>query len=341
MPASSSASSTKSPAKGRSSKTKASPKASPKATAPEISPDTFPKAVPGSPELGLVCITSSPLVRYKTLTRKRLLQMSPEEQTAALQALYRENLTRLDQALTFCYERSIRLYRLPSGLFPFSDMEVGRAVLEEFAEGLRQVGQRSLTLGIRLVLHPEQFVVLNSDSLTVIENSITVLSALAYQFDLMGLPQSPWTLMNIHGGKGARAERMVQTIRSLPDSIRCRLTLENDEHTYSSAAIAEICEAAGVPMVFDAHHHLVHEQLDSYDNPSVAEALAAARATWEHPEWQLVHISNGRDALLDPSHSEVIWNMPQVFWQVPWIEVEAKGKEDAIAKLRQEWLPMV
>ncbi|MBD0268553.1 MAG: UV damage endonuclease UvsE, partial [Cyanobacteria bacterium Co-bin8] len=124
-----------------------------------------------TPELGLVCITTSQAVRYKTLTRKRLLLMSPAEQTEALRSLYAENLRRLHLALTLCQEQGIRLYRLPSGLFPFADMAVGRAVLEELIEPLAQVGQRAEELGLRLVLHPEQFVVLNSDSPTVIENS--------------------------------------------------------------------------------------------------------------------------------------------------------------------------
>ncbi|MBD1913975.1 MULTISPECIES: UV damage endonuclease UvsE [unclassified Leptolyngbya] len=290
------------------------------------------------PELGLVCITTSQAVRYKTLTRKRLLLMSPEEQTTALRSLYLENLRRFNQAIEFCHQQAIRLYRLPSNLFPFGDTPLGRDLLDELAPQLRQAGDRAKAYGLRLVLHPEQFVVLNSDNPTVIENSITVLSALAYQFDLMGQPQSPWTTMNIHGGKGDRVERLIQVIRDLPDPIRTRLTLENDEHMYSATSIFEICQASGVAMVFDAHHHLVRERLDSYDDPSIAEAIAQARSTWPDPTWQLVHISNGRDSLHDPSHSDVIWNMPEAFRQVPWIEIEAKHKEEAIARLRQEWL---
>jgi UV DNA damage endonuclease len=30
--------------------------------------------------------------------------------------------------------------------------------------------------------------------------------------------------------------------------------------------------------------------------------------------------------------------MPTAFRQAPWIEVEAKGKETAIAQLRRDWL---
>jgi UV DNA damage endonuclease len=31
--------------------------------------------------------------------------------------------------------------------------------------------------------------------------------------------------------------------------------------------------------------------------------------------------------------------MPSSYRHAPWIEIEAKHKEEAIAKLRQEWLP--
>lgn len=290
------------------------------------------------PELGLVCITASDIVRYRTMTRKRLLQLDIAKQEHALRELYRENLRRLGVAVEFCHTQQLRLYRLISSTFPFADEPVGASVLLEFAEELRAVGDRAQALGIRLVIHPDQFVVLNSDRAEVIENSIKILQTHARLFDLMGLPQSPWALINIHGGKGDRAERLIQVIRALPDIVRDRLTLENDEHTYSAAEILAVCQAAQVPMVFDAHHHVVHEQLDSYEDPSVAQMLEAARETWPVPEWQLVHISNGCNSFRDPRHSDIIWTMPSSYRNAPWIEVEAKQKEVAIERLRQEWL---
>lgn len=89
---------------------------------------------------------------------------------------------------------------------------------------------------------------------------------------------------------------------------------------------------------FDAHHHIVHEQLDSYEDPSVAEMLKAARSTWKVPEWQLVHISNGNSSFRDREHSDYITIMPSSYRDVRWIEVEAKQKEKAIELLRQSWL---
>ncbi|AFZ36685.1 UV-damage endonuclease [Stanieria cyanosphaera PCC 7437] len=293
------------------------------------------------PVLGLVCITASSEVRFRTITRRVLLKLEIKEQEQKLQEIYEANIDRLQQAIAFCQREKIRLYRMSSNLFPFADTNIGKDVLNQLSHKLNQVGNLIQKSGIRLVLHPDQFVVLNSDSPEVIQNSIRILQTHAHIFDLLQLPRSPWALMNIHGGKGNRAERLLETVNNLSDSIRSRLSFENDEHTYSAAEILEICQATKVPMVFDAHHHIIHEELDSYDHPSVGEMLAAAKTTWEVPQWQLVHISNGRDRFLDSKHSDLITQMPSSFRNAPWIEVEAKKKEQAIAKIRQEWLQSV
>ncbi|MCA1617958.1 MAG: UV DNA damage repair endonuclease UvsE [Acidobacteria bacterium] len=292
-----------------------------------------------TPRLGLVCITHSDEVRYRTVTRKRLLQFPSEEQKRMLRDLYAANLARLNRALDFCAARGLGLYRMTSALFPFADDEAGADVLEEFKGELERTGARAAELGIRLVLHPDQFVVLSSDSPQTVANSIEILESHARVMDLLGLPRSAWALIEIHGGKGARADRLVEQIGLLPEAVRARIAFENDEYIYSAGEILDVCRRAGVPMVFDAHHHVVHEGLDSYDHPSVAEMVEAARGTWPRPEWQLVHISNGRTSFRDRHHSDLIESMPAAYRRVPWIEVEAKHKELAIERLSADWLP--
>ena len=246
------------------------------------------------PQLGLVCITASDAVRFRTITRKRLLQLDKVEQKSTLRRLYAENLSRLDAAIDYCLAHDIRLYRLTSALFPFADDPLGEDVLEEFSEAVAAKGQRARDAGIRLVLHPDQFVVLSSDSPQVIENSIKILETHARVMDMLKQPRSSWALIEIHGGKSDRADQLVRVISQLPEAIRSRLALENDEYSYSALEILEVCRAARVPMVFDAHHHVVHEKLASYEHPSIARMLRAARETWPVPNWQLVNISNGR-----------------------------------------------
>src|SRR5690606_8982505 len=92
------------------------------------------------------------------------------------------------------------------------------------------------------------------------------------------------------------------------------------------------------PMVFDAHHHMIREELESSDDPSTAGMTEAAAETWSRPECAIVRISHARDGLHDRRHSDVILTMPRAFRRSPWIEVETKSKELAIAHLREHWL---
>jgi UV DNA damage endonuclease len=291
------------------------------------------------PRLGLVCITTSKDVRYRALTRKRLLEHSEDGQRRLLEDIYRDNMQTLDNALRYYEREGIALYRLPSSIFPFSDEPFGLEVLRQFAQTLGRSGRRATERGIRLVMHPDQFVVLSSDSESVVANSIKILQMHADIMDLLDQPRSPWALLEIHGGKAGREDALVERIKALPDAIRLRLCLENDEYAYGADEIHAVCVRAGVPMVFDAHHHIVHEKLDSYEHPSVAEMLAKARATWPKPEEQVVHISNGRESFNDRQHSDLIATMPSSYLNAPWIEIEAKLKEEAIRGLANWCVP--
>ena len=290
-----------------------------------------------SSNLGLVCITSNDQVRYRTITRTRLRSLPSEQQTTSLRELYADNARRLSAAIDFCAKRGIRLYRLTSDLFPQSEDEPGFSLVADLADELANIGRRASERGIRIVMHPDQFVVLSSESAAVVENSINVLRRHARLLDLLAQPRTPWAALEIHGGKGGRATELVAEIARLPEEVRTRIALENDEYAYSAAEILDVCRRAGVPMVFDAHHHVVHEGLQSYDDPSMAEMTLLARETWPDPAWQLVHISNGRESFADARHADYVDVMPPAFRSVPWIEVEAKMKERAIARLRRRW----
>ncbi len=288
------------------------------------------------PHFGLVCITHSDRVRFRALTRKRLLQFEEADQQNLLRELYADNLQRLGRAIDYCTMHAIWLYRYTAKLFPFDDTPLGAAILTEFSEELAAVGERATAAGIRLLVHPEQFIVLNSESPQVVENSITMLSAHGRLMDLLQQPRSPWAPIEIHGGKGGRGPELAAIIKELPAAVRTRLVLENDERAYGAEEILTICRAAGVPMVFDAHHHVCHQQLESYDHPSIAELVAAAATTWPDPSWQVLHISNGREGFCDRRHSDIVTTMPAAYWHAPWIEVEAKHKEEAIKALRRQ-----
>jgi UV DNA damage endonuclease len=283
---------------------------------------------------GLVCVTFCDLCRFRTITRTRYLQLSKSNRTKALRAVYWDNLHRLHRTLSFCARNDIHLYRMSSSLFPMSDETMGREMLRSMSANLSSIGRRAQRLNIRIVVHPDQFVVLNSENPKVARTSVRILEKHALAMDLMGLPRSPWAAMTIHGGKSGRAEALVAQIANLPESVRFRLVLENDEYAYSASEILDICRRAHVPMVFDNHHHVIHEKLASHEDVSVARFVRASRSTWPNRSWQMVHLSNGITGVHDRHHSEFIDVLPSAYRNVRWIEVEATGKECAIARLR-------
>jgi UV DNA damage endonuclease len=284
------------------------------------------------PVLGLVCQTTGEEVRFHTLTRTRLQKLDDESQRATLRELYRANMQRLGRGFAYCKQHGISLFRMTSDLFPFADTDLGEAVLRELTPELARLGQSAA--GLRLVMHPDQYVVLSSERPEVVDNARRVLQMHGLIMDLLGQPRTPWASLIIHGGKAGRGAPLAEQVRRLPEPVRTRLVLENDERAYGTAEILKVCKDSEVPMVFDAHHHLVHDRLTSYDDPSVRKALTQARGTWPEAAWQLTHISNGRESFGDMRHSDFITTMPACYREAPFIEVEAKAKEQAIARLR-------
>ena len=294
-----------------------------------------PLPAPPPSQLGLVCIPFEQSCRFRTVTRTRYLSLAKADRERTLLAIYWDNLARLHQMLTFCGRRGIRLYRMTASMFPMSDEPLGDRLLRGMSANLSSVGRRADRLGIRVLVHPDQFCVLSSESPRVVRTTVKILAKHALSMDLMGLPRTPWASILVHGGKAGRGDQLVAQIAKLPDGIRQRLCLENDEYSYSAADTLDVCRRAGVPMIFDNHHHLIHGQLATHDDPTMAEMVAAAAATWPDPQWQVVHLSNGRDGPLDRRHSDLVDQVPTAYRGVPWIEVEAKGKEVAIAALRR------
>ncbi|MDX1952955.1 MAG: UV DNA damage repair endonuclease UvsE [Verrucomicrobiota bacterium] len=285
-------------------------------------------------KLGLVCITHGEEIRYRTITRSRFLGLGPIQAEEALRSIYKDNLQKFLQAIDYCRANRIHLYRLLCGLFPMVDYPAGAKVYAELSEHFPIIGKIARKQGLRIIMHPDQYVVLNSERPAVVKQSIGIMQEHARLFDSFGLPQTPWAAFILHGGKSGRAEQLCETIAGLPPNIRKRLVLENDEHAYSAAEILEICKQSEIPMVFDPHHHVIKEKLSSYRDASVAYFLEAAAETWPKREWQIAHISNGATHFLDQKHSDLITDFPEALFSVPYVEIEAKHKEHALSALR-------
>jgi len=153
-------------------------------------------------------------------TRERILQT------------YRGNVKEILRVIPYLNEHGIKSFRLSSSIFPLFEFCGDVAKNDEQIKGnLALAGRRFKESGIRVTCHPGQFCVISSDSDRIVSNSIRELEYHAWMFDAMGFEQTPYYAINIHGGKANRSERILEVFASLPDNIKKRLTLENDENT--------------------------------------------------------------------------------------------------------------
>ena len=203
---------------------------------------------------------------------------------AATRAGLAQSLRNIERILWYNHRHGIRMYRMSSAIAPSithpARPERHRQVHQARRE-LARVGALARAWDIRLSFHPDQFVVLNSPSAAVVERSVADLAWQAAVLDAMGQPLSAKVVVHTGGVYGQRdrsAARFVEACRRLPETVRRRLALENDEWSYDVWDVLEISRAAGgLPVVYDHFHHVTYGAPPDEDP---AEPLAAAAATW-------------------------------------------------------------
>jgi UV DNA damage endonuclease len=291
--------------------------------------------------LGLCCIFRDQPIKFRTTTATAIMRLSRDEGREKLADLCVANAAALLEALRFCSTNGIACFRVNSRILPLkTHPEVGYS-MPELPNGQRIVGQFrkcgafAKAAGLRITFHPDQFVVLNSPKPDVVEQSIREIE---YQTEV-----AQWIgadVVNIHGGgaygdKQAALQRFAKNFARLSKKARSLVTLENDDKVYTPADLLPICKAAGIPLVYDVHHHRCNP-----DGMSVEQATKKAMATWNREP--LFHISSPIDGWNGPHperHHDYIdakdfpdcWRRKKIT-----VEVEAKAKELAVEKLLSE-----
>jgi UV DNA damage endonuclease len=189
--------------------------------------------------------------------------------------------------------------------------------------------------GLRLSFHPDQFTLLSSPDPAVTARSMAELIYHAEVAEYIGAD-----VITLHGGgaygdKPAALHRLTRTIDQLPDPVRVRLALENDDRVYTPADLLPICAATGIPFVYDVHHHRCLA-----DGQTVEAITKQALTTWNREP--LFHLSSPKEGwqsanprphhdFIDPADLPSCW-LPLTMT----VEIEAKAKELALQRLQAD-----
>ena len=270
-------------------------------------------------------------------TTNRTLRLASLKDVERLRGIVRENISGLETILRWNAERGIGLFRIGQALIPFASHPAFPYDWEaEHGEELRVVGKLARELGIRLSMHPGQYINPGSPNPAVLERSLTELRYVARVFDLLGRPDSVLVLHlgGAYEDRRAAARRFVEVLRAEEEVLRY-LAIENDERIWTVAEVARAARSLGVPAIADTLHHTL--------NPgglTLEEALDLALPTWEarggRPK---LHLSSQDPEKRPGAHAYSVdprdWHalLRALDGRETDVMVEAKGKEHALVPL--------
>ncbi len=290
---------------------------------------------------GLCCLFKNEAISFRTTTATALAPIPRDRQLLKLSDICLHNARSLELSLETVQRLGIGAFRIMSPLFPrMTHPEVGYTLntlpdgqtISAILESCRLFASKRQ---IRLSFHPDQFVVLSSPHPAVVANSIRELEYQARLAEAVGADVINIHAGGVYGDKQAALGRFGEVYDRLPDSVRSRLTLENDDVSYTPEDLLPICRERGIPLVYDVHHHRCNP-----DNLTVEEVTELAGATWNVAgREQYCHISSPRGGWGGGNpkpHADYIGldDFPDCWLKRRMtVDVEAKAKELAVVRL--------
>lgn len=208
-----------------------------------------------------------------------------------------ENIARI---LEYAHGLGIRMYRLSSNIAPYyTDLtrpQFGNQ-LEEARRELAEVGALARQLDMRLSMHPGQYTVLNSPNDATYASAVRELRYASDVLDYMGMPADNKVIVHIggaYGDKPSALQRWIERYPLLPENVRARLVIENDDTIFNVAEALYVSGETGVPVVFDNLHNRVNPILPGENGREESERMLLSRclSTWPAGQTPKIHYSD-------------------------------------------------
>ncbi|MDP4181402.1 MAG: UV DNA damage repair endonuclease UvsE, partial [Bacillota bacterium] len=218
------------------------------------------------------------------------------------------NLKALEIIVKYNINKGVKLFRISSDIIPFGSHPVNNLTWwDEFRSEIAEIGEKIINSGMRVSMHPGQYTVLNSPNLKVVDNAYNDLIYHSRFLDALGVDSKNKIILHIggvYGDKKKSAEAFILNYSNLPQSIKKRLVIENDDKNYTVEDVLNISEVSGIPVVFDnLHNKLKPSQL----NLTEVQWIDRCNQTWKKADGiQKLHYSQQKAGGLYGAHSDTI-----------------------------------
>jgi UV DNA damage endonuclease len=287
--------------------------------------------------IGYACLTIGvPGTTISTCTLKNATQDH-------IRALILKNLTALEVMVDYNIKHGIRLFRISSDLIPFGSHPVNQVDWwKDYKDYFEALGDKINKAGLRVSMHPGQYTVINSNDPSVVERSVQELIYHAKFLDTLGVDRTNKLILHIggvYGNKITAANNFIHEYTRLPEEVKARLVIENDERCYTISEVLEISNDCGAPVVFDNLHHRINPPEGILTDQ---EWIRHCGSTWRPEDGkQKIHYSQQKELSPLGSHSDTIHLQPFMeYYQqfddtAPDIMLEVKDKNLSAIKCIQ------
>ncbi len=218
------------------------------------------------------------------------------------------NLLALEAMIDYNIKNNISLFRISSDIIPFGSHPVNKVNWQlEFKDILCRIGSKINNAGIRVSMHPGQYTVLNSPTQRIVQNAIAELQYHSMFLDAILADNKSKIVLHIGGvyrDKIKSIEAFINNFYTLPEYVKKRIIIENDDKNYSIEDVLEISGIIKIPVVFDNLHNLLNPPNDTN---SEFEWIELCGKTWGKCDGkQKIHYSQKKIGGNNSAHSSTI-----------------------------------
>lgn len=222
------------------------------------------------------------------MTKSRFLALERVDSLEILSKRVLNNVIVTKETIKYCINKGWN-YRVSSDLFPLKTLPEANLDFDclpdkdKIDQAFDECSVLIKNSKIRCSTHPDQFVVPASANSSVAQKSIVELTYHADVMDRLGLPRSYNAPINIHmncykGDLKATAKRFIEVFRQLPEGVKSRLVLENEDKPNSwnvKQLYDYIYQETGIPITYDNLHFRCNT-----GGLTAKDAVTLCKSTW-------------------------------------------------------------
>lgn len=277
--------------------------------------------------LGLVCMLHNQKSKKGFSGIKACESATQQQRNSKLTEATLHNIKNALECLQWCADNNVKGYRISSSLIPFHQYFNWQS--KEILTALTMVRLKAKKYNIQLIIHPDQFNILNSPNREVITKTVAELTHQAKICEILDIKHMIIHTGGVYGDKDEAMSRFMDNYLNLPKQIQDLIAVENC-HYFDANDIKLMADLIGIKTVYDAHHQrVIHNNTE----------LSTHKLNITRLQPVICHISSGKSNPCDKSHADYISADDAKLFKELFanydgvVEVEAKKKDLAIKEL--------